>query len=51
MIAGLLAAGLDEAEVPTAYPYLERDDIRQAGTHAAWCTEEHGGRLDGVRGR
>ena len=35
MVVGLLAAGLDEAEVLAAYPYLEGDDIRQALAYAA----------------
>ena len=39
-IVGLLAAGHDPDEVLDAYPYLERDDIRQALAYAAWRTEE-----------
>ena len=39
-IVGLLAAGHDPEEVLDAYPYLERDDIRQALAYAAWRTEE-----------
>ena len=37
-IVGLLAAGHDADEVLAAYPYLERDDISQALTYAAWRT-------------
>ena len=39
-IVGLLAAGHDADEVLAAYPYLERDDIRQALAYAAWRSEE-----------
>jgi uncharacterized protein (DUF433 family) len=39
-IVGLLAAGHSEDEVLAAYPYLERDDIRQALSYAAWRVEE-----------
>ena len=39
-IVGLLAAGHDPDEVLTAYPYLKRDDIRQALAYAAWRSEE-----------
>jgi len=31
-VIGLLAAGHSEDEILTAYPYLEREDIRQALT-------------------
>ena len=40
MVVGLLAAGHDQDEVLAAYPYLERDDIRQALAYAAWRSEE-----------
>lgn len=33
-ILGLLASGHSEAEILTAYPYLEREDIRAALTYA-----------------
>ena len=39
-IVGLLGAGHDVDEVLAAYPYLERDDIRQALAYAAWRSEE-----------
>jgi uncharacterized protein (DUF433 family) len=39
-IVGLLAAGGSEDEILGAYPYLERDDIRQALSYAAWRVEE-----------
>lgn len=34
-IVGLVAAGRSNAEILTAYPYLEEEDIRQAPTYAA----------------
>lgn len=34
-IAGLLASGPSEAELLTAYPFLEEDDTRQASQYAA----------------
>ena len=40
-IVGLLAADQDVDAVLAAYPYLERDDIRQALAYAAWRSEEH----------
>ena len=39
-IVGLLAAGHSEDEILGAYPYLERDDIREALSYAAWRAEE-----------
>jgi uncharacterized protein (DUF433 family) len=39
-IVGLLAAGRSENEILEAYPYLERNDIREALTYAAWRVEE-----------
>ena len=39
-IVGLLAAGHEADDVLAAYPYLERDDIRQALAYAAWRSEE-----------
>ena len=39
-IVGLLAAGHSEEEILGAYPYLERDDIREALSYAAWRVEE-----------
>ena len=39
-IIGLLAAGHSEDEILRAYPYLERDDIREALAYAAWRVEE-----------
>ena len=40
MVVGLVAAGHSNAEILSAYPYLEEEDIRQALTYAAWRVEE-----------
>jgi uncharacterized protein (DUF433 family) len=39
-ILGLLAAGHSEDRILQAYPYLEREDIRQALAYATWRVEE-----------
>jgi uncharacterized protein (DUF433 family) len=39
-IVGLIAAGRTHEEILAAYPYLEREDIVQALTYAAWRAEE-----------
>lgn len=39
-IVGLLAAGRTEEEVLKAYPYLEKEDLREALAYAAWRAEE-----------
>ena len=39
-IVGLVASGRPNAEILTAYPYLEEEDIRQALAYAAWRVEE-----------
>ncbi len=39
-IVGLMAAGKTIEEVLAAYPYIEREDILQALTYAAWRSEE-----------
>lgn len=39
-IVGLVAAGHSNAEILSAYPYLEDEDIRQALLYAAWRVEE-----------
>lgn len=39
-IVGLMAAGKGIDEVLAAYPYIEREDILQALTYAAWRSEE-----------
>jgi uncharacterized protein (DUF433 family) len=39
-IVGLLAAGKTTADILTAYPYLEPDDVSAALAYAAWRAEE-----------
>ena len=39
-IVGLMAAEKAIDEVLAAYPYIEREDILQALTYAAWRSEE-----------
>lgn len=39
-IVGLMAARKAIEEVLAAYPYIEREDILQALTYAAWRSEE-----------
>jgi uncharacterized protein (DUF433 family) len=39
-IIGLLASGHSTADILTAYPYLEEEDIREALAYAAWRVEE-----------
>lgn len=39
-ILGLMAAGRSEAEILTAYPYLEADDIKESLVYAAWRVDE-----------
>ncbi|MBX6423142.1 DUF433 domain-containing protein [Thermosulfurimonas sp. F29] len=39
-IVGLIASGLTEDEILDLYPYLEREDIKQALAYAAWRSEE-----------
>ena len=39
-IVGLLAAGHSEDDILTAYPYLEREDLREALAYAAWRAKE-----------
>ena len=40
-VVGLLAAGRSPAEILSAYPYLEQEDIDQSLAYAAWRLEEH----------
>jgi uncharacterized protein (DUF433 family) len=39
-IVGLIGAGRTTEEVLDAYPYLEREDILEALSYAAWRAEE-----------
>jgi uncharacterized protein (DUF433 family) len=40
MVIGLLAAGRTHEEILAAYPYLEREDIGEALSYAAWRAQE-----------
>jgi uncharacterized protein (DUF433 family) len=40
LIINLVANGMSDEEIVEAYPYLERDDIRQALQYAAWLAED-----------
>jgi len=39
-VVGLMASGKVIEEVLAAYPYIEREDVLQAHTYAAWRSEE-----------
>ena len=39
-VVRLLAAGRSPEEILSTYPYLEREDIDQALTYAAWRVQE-----------
>ena len=39
-LVGLVSAGRSFEEILEAYPILEREDIKQALSYAAWRTEE-----------
>ena len=47
-IVGLIACGKTTAEILSDYPYLERDDVMEALSYAAWRSEER--ELDMVMG-
>lgn len=47
-IVGLIACGKTIAEILVDYPYLERDDVMEALSYAAWRSEER--ELDMVTG-
>lgn len=40
MIVGLFATGRTEDEILKAYPYLQKEDLREALAYAAWRAEE-----------
>jgi len=40
LIVNLVANGMREEDIITAYPYLQSDDIHQALQYAAWLAEE-----------
>lgn len=39
-IVGLLATGRTEDEILKAYPYLEKENLREALAYTAWRAEE-----------
>lgn len=39
-IVGLIATGYSTVEILKAYPYLEKEDVRDALIYAAWRAEE-----------
>ncbi len=39
-LVGLMASGKTIDEVLAAYPYIEREDVLEALTYAAWRAEE-----------
>ncbi len=39
-IVGLLAVGRTEEEILKAYPYLEKEDLRETLAYAAWRSSE-----------
>ena len=40
LVLNLVANSMSTEEIIEAYPYLEKDDIRQALQYAAWLAEE-----------
>jgi uncharacterized protein (DUF433 family) len=40
LVVNLVANGMTPAEIVEQYPYLEREDIRQALAYAAWLADE-----------
>ena len=40
LILNLVANGMSTEEILDAYPYIERDDIRQVLHYAAWLAED-----------
>ena len=39
-LVGLIASGKTIEEILEAYPYLEREDVRESLSYAAWRVEE-----------
>ena len=46
LIVNLVANGMSNEEIIEAYPYLERDDIREALKYTAWLAGEANYLLD-----
>ena len=40
MIVGLVASGHSNEQILDAYPYLEKEDIQEALSYAAWRSQE-----------
>ena len=48
LLLNMVAGGMSEDEIVDAYPYVEREDIRQAILYAAWLADESVHRLEAV---
>ena len=48
LLLNMVAGGMSEDEIIDAYPYVEREDIRQAILYAAWLADESVHRLEAV---
>ena len=48
LLLNLVASGMSDDEIVDAYPYVEREDIRQAILYAAWLADESVHRLEAV---
>lgn len=40
MVVGLVASGHSNEQILEAYPYLEKEDIQEALSYAAWRSQE-----------
>lgn len=48
LLLNMVASGMSEDEIIDAYPYVEREDVRQAILYAAWLADESVHRLEAV---
>ena len=48
LLLNMVAGGMSEDEIMDAYPYVEREDIRQSIQYAAWLADESVHRLEVV---
>lgn len=46
LVLNLVSNGMTADEIVEAYPYLEREDVRQALRYAAWLADEQVAPLD-----
>ena len=46
LLLNLVASGMSDDEIVDAYPYVEREDIRQAILYAAWLADESARRCE-----